>query len=240
MNSTTVINALKGTRVSSYTPEARRPILLSVVKSLYKLKSMDDEKDLKAMEITRVLESKLVNDFGYLTMEEVRIALEAGVCGDFETNTAINIGNICNWLKCYIRSDARTEAKRILENAKEPIKLVDPEVVRQKNLESARRGLANLVEVIKANNPEDIYYHFVIHAGRQAGIYNILRERGYMKNVSEATAREARMEVDVDNKRRALSGAMTAALSDSTARYHSALLKRWLTVMINAGKQIII
>lgn len=240
MNSTEVINALKGTRISLFSPETRRSLLLSIVKSLYKLKSMDDEKDLKATEISRVLDAKLMSDFGSLTMEEVKIALEAGVCGDFETNTAINIGNICNWLKCYIRCDARMEAKRILERSKEPIKVVDPEVLRQKNLESARRCLANLVEVIKENNPEDIYYHFVMHAGMQERIYNILRERGYMKNVSEDTIREARKEVDMDTKRRTLAGAMTETLSDSNARYHSALLKRWLTVMVNAGKQIVI
>lgn len=236
MNAERIKEALSGIKVSAYDTNERAVILTPVMKSLFLMKGMDGEKYISQLdEMTKMLNDRLAESFPTLTMDEVKLALEAGICGDFDVPTSISISNILGWLKAYRVCDARREAKASLTPPRESI---SPEETQRLNEAAQKRGLQKLQDVILSGDQEDIRYHFFQMAGRADGVYQLLIDHGYMKHLTDETLEAARQEVKGAFFANGMMG--LSDITDDNTRLHAAILKRYLTTMLNAGKRIVL
>lgn len=106
--------------------------LTAIIARLYSLKGMGekavilDDKTGKpskpSPEVLLAVEELTIEvnqKYPFLTMSEIKLALESGVKGELDDQPNILcVANYCRWLSIYRRSEARTEAKQLIENEK--------------------------------------------------------------------------------------------------------------------------
>ena len=103
--------ALNDNRIMTCKQEAIKSSLTVMVSSVFTMAGQEmKEKDLAA--IIREVSKDLQTRYKSLTLEEVKIALDNGVRGDYGQYMGINVVSINGWLKAYMNSDERKKAIR--------------------------------------------------------------------------------------------------------------------------------
>lgn len=101
--------------------------LTAIIARLYSLKAMGDKASIIENEVAKpshevlLAVNELLNEvnqkYSFLTLSEIKLALESGVKGELDDQpTYLTIANLCRWLSIYRWSEARTEAKQLVEN----------------------------------------------------------------------------------------------------------------------------
>ena len=120
---------LDGQRFSTLDEDKRYYGLLAIIGRLYSLKGMGDKSAsyengiatptpevlLAVDELTK----EIAQNYPYITMSEIKFALESGVKSNLDDQPNIlNIANYCRWLALYYKSASRLEAIQLIENRK--------------------------------------------------------------------------------------------------------------------------
>lgn len=93
--------------------------LRSYIDKIYQMKGMEQKGDRLNIE-TGTLENKLSHAYTHLTLAEVRLALEAGVTGEFkDVSTVPNVANFLSWVAFYNRCADRADALKVARSRKD-------------------------------------------------------------------------------------------------------------------------
>lgn len=113
MTQDSIIVALQGKALGAETLAGRENTLRGIIATVYQMKRQSISEEALDGEV-RSFEPRLAADFRHLTLQEVRIALEAGICGEYGTATVPNVANFLQWVAIYSRSAERASAKETL------------------------------------------------------------------------------------------------------------------------------
>ena len=129
------------------TPEVYNPLVV-LIAHLYLLRGQQVEAgDLRFQ--AGELEQELRSSYPWLSLEEVRIALDNGVKKKYGEYYGLNVITYLDWIKAYNESEARRKAKEEAERAKLPPPHVPtPEEVE----ENTRRGILALQSLWEADS----------------------------------------------------------------------------------------
>ena len=129
------------------TPEVYNPLVV-LIAHLYLLRGQQVEAgDLRFQ--AGELEQELRSSYPWLSLEEVRIALDNGVKKKYGEYYGLNVITYLDWIKAYNESEARRKAKEEAERAKLPPPHVPtPEEIEENN----RRGILALQSLWEADS----------------------------------------------------------------------------------------
>lgn len=122
--------------------------LVVMIAHLYTLRGQKPEAgDLKFQ--AAELEAEIRNSYSWLSLEEVRIALDNGVKKKYGEYYGLNVITYLDWIKAYNESEARRKAKEEAERAKLP----PPHVPTPEEIEeNTRRGILALQSLWEADS----------------------------------------------------------------------------------------
>lgn len=199
-----VYNMQNTARVGGLHIDQRKDALTAIVARLYSLRGQGGDPAALAAPLALAvseLEKEVAVKYPFMTLAEIRYALEEGVKGTWETEqtrfqggSGLNVANYCRWLRAYRDSAVRLEAAQAIQNGQrvtDPSRLIAPEDIARKNAEYQARTL----DLFK----QEIHDAGVIDAshldGRVANTYDDLRKSGAMplpgKDVIEAAMSRA-------------------------------------------------
>lgn len=161
-----------------------RSALSDMVERLYALKAIDYNKSAASL-IVDELEYTIAHSYPSLTIPELKIALEAGVSGEWRNiGSNISVASCIGWVRSYFTSDDRTGAREAIN-------------------EMNRRASSGIsLEEIMARNkkteleePDNAYQRYlaegrsITFAGYAAMVYDSLVKHGKMNPSEEARKR---------------------------------------------------
>lgn len=119
MTTQEIIAARAAKNVASLDTATRASALEGTLKKLYAMKgySLADAEAEVGIAVQE-LNTRLVIRWPYLTMGEVLLALEAGICGEYTSDKRLSVANYITWLNAYAKSDERREAMETLSRQK--------------------------------------------------------------------------------------------------------------------------
>lgn len=194
MTSQEILNAANGPAIGTFPELEQVQMLEAIIKSLYLLQHLDAERDEKRVKMSAaLLQSKITERCSYLTLGEIRLALESGVYGEFGKDTFLTPANFVKWVTAFTALPERAEAIR------EKMKNDRAEEKKYRNLlppadkaarDEAFRKTAPLAawEEFK----RDPFYYEIYAIGYGHAIYEALRSSGKMQQVTDKTLEEAK------------------------------------------------
>lgn len=103
-----IINARKGTRLKDLPYMDRKDAVKRIVLRLYSLKAESPSGHMDTVEkCAAELEERCAKAFPSCTVEELSLAMEAGVRGEWSKDTRIYPANLLMWLSCFATSEER-------------------------------------------------------------------------------------------------------------------------------------
>lgn len=198
-----IVSAIRtGEKVGAIGIDKRQAGLLAIIARLYSLKGMGasavvkgkDGKDYPTPDLQLAvteMEKEIALKYPFLTMEEVRYALESGVKGELDDQpTYLNVANYCRWLREYRNSAARLEATQAIANglaSSQPVAQLDAGTIAARNEVACKRAYAEMLSEVKATGRiSDSHVD-----GNCAGIYDWLRANGRMERPDAKTGQAA-------------------------------------------------
>lgn len=110
MNNEEIKEAMRCRTIGQTNMDERRTFISAAIRDCYAMKHQSIDDSTLSFE-TGKLEDKLSHTYPYLTCREVKLALEAGVCGELDgVGSVTNIANMINWIAAYARSSERSNA----------------------------------------------------------------------------------------------------------------------------------
>lgn len=150
--------------------------------------------NLKGMEIPNLdymvdeLEYKIAHSWPILTMPEIKLALEAGIQGEFKkVGSTISVANCIGWISEYFTCDERRAAREKIHY--------------QESLLPAKVSLTEVYEnnlKFELEGPQEAYDTFrregrtILFAGYAAALYDALLKHGKINPTAETRERAAR------------------------------------------------
>lgn len=141
-----IINARKGRRLKDLPFADRKDAVKRIVLRLYALKAENPTGHLDTIDkCTAELEERCAKAFPTCTVEELQLAMEAGLRGEWSKDTRIYPANLLMWLQSFatsqerltaIRDEEREEQRRLEYEAMNP----SPEEVARLNAEFSQNG----------------------------------------------------------------------------------------------------
>lgn len=178
--------------------ERRQAGLLAIIARLYSLKGMgshavvvgQDGKQYPSPDVqlaVNELDKEIAVKYPYMTMSEVRLALESGVKGELDDQpTILNVANYCRWLSLYRHSAARLEALQAVANGirvASHANLLDAGTIESRNEEATKKALEVMRLDVEVNGAID-----ASRSDRLCGIvYDYLRKCGQMEKPLQST-----------------------------------------------------
>lgn len=172
------------------------------IEDVYKMKNMRRDKEQIGAE-SRTLEQKLTTSYPHLTLAEVRLAMEAGVTGQFnDLSTVPNMANMIAWIAFYNRSSERAFAQQQYKGTRDIAQAIASRIEReQKASELNARALSEEPEKAYSTYLKEGRNGFVLPQYISEVVYPGLIRMGKMKNISKETLDKCRSYAEVQAKR---------------------------------------
>lgn len=185
--------------IASMEAKDRRDALDGILKNIYALKgfTVADKVQPEIDEAVARLEDKVVQRWPGMTIGEVNIALEAGVCGELGGNDRrLTIANYFGWLNAYVASPERRDAMNVISRRTAPASAqLEERPVGDRNDDAGRAGANALWDAYKRTGRVE-----TVTLGYPAMVYDWLHARGKVKptdeTVREAERQAARLRMD--------------------------------------------
>lgn len=227
METNAIINAMQSGegKVGAIGIDKRRAGLTAIIARLYSLKGManaaavkgQDGKDYLSPDVqlaVNELEKEISLRYPFLTMSEVRYALEAGVKGEFDSDpTFLNVANFCKWLRKYRNSLERVEALQAIANGMrvaEAAQQLPAGTIETRNAEAVRKALSEIEAEVRESGriaPSHL-------DGMCASVYDWLRAQGRMERPDPVTGQAAMDEAVKAVKAMKKNGRESVAVAD--------------------------
>ena len=246
MTSQEILNAASGPAIGTFPELEQVQMLEAIIKSLYLLQHLDAERDEKRVKMAAsLLQSKIMERCSYLTLGEIRLALESGVYGEFGKDTFLTPANFIKWVTAFTALPERAEAIR------EKMKNDRAEEKKYRNLlppadkaarDEAFRKTAPLAawEEFK----RDPFYYEIYAIGYGHALYEALRSSGKMLQVTEQTLEEAKRRATIRyNRVHNESDPFAKVVNDTQALGHyveTELVKLYFRSLYDRGQNLTI
>lgn len=187
-----IIAARSAAPIGTLEPKFTMQALDGILKIIYGMKGLTvaDGMQKEVDAIIGPIHDKLRTRYQFFTLGEVSIALEAGVCGEWNTDKRICIASILSWLAAYQKYDIRQEAiqeinKGVHRKIAPASALLPAADVARMNEDACIRGIKAAWAAFKEKGDMDIIFD-----GYAANLCDYLINRGKLKARDE-TVREA-------------------------------------------------
>lgn len=198
MTQDSIITALQGKALGAESLAQRENTLRGIIATVYQMKRMSLSEETLDGEV-RSFGPRLAADFRHLTLQEIRIALEAGICGEYGTATVPNVANFLQWVAIYNRSAERASAKETLTRRNASlaarVSTIDRAEIDRKNAEALRTSPHEAFEEYRREGRKAFrlpqYVARCVYDGARSLIndwWQSLTEKGPMKAAIEAEA----------------------------------------------------
>lgn len=194
-----IVNAInQGPKAGALDIDKRKAGLTAIIARLYSLKGMGnsavvkgpDGRDYPSPDVqlaVNELEKEIAFKYPFLTMSEIRLALESGVKGELDDQpTYLNVANYCRWLRLYRNGSDRLEALQAIENGKRlaaPAYQLDAGTVETRNEEAGARKYEELLAEVRETGAIGPAHSDMVCAM----VYNYLRKTGRMEKPVQST-----------------------------------------------------
>lgn len=179
------------------------------------------------------LERKISQRWPFLTLGEVMLALEAGVCGDYPGETRLAIANYIRWLGAYVASPERRTAleEAMAEKRREtrPEHILPAATRETLNARANREGALKAFRSFKESGDMGITLD-----GRAASIYDYLSDLGKIKVTPETWA-EAQRRASVSAGRKTFASLVSSGPAGADWSAKRYLLGRYFESLVNRG-----
>lgn len=246
MTSQEILNAASGPAIGTFPELEQVQMLEAIIKSLYLLQHLDAERDEKRVKMAAsLLQSKIMERCSYLTLGEIRLALESGVYGEFGKDTFLTPANFVKWITAFTALPERAEAIR------EKMKNDRAEEKKYRNLlppaDKAARD-----EVFRKKAPlaaweefkRDPFYYEIYAIGYGHALYEALRSSGKMLQVTDQTLEEAKRRATIRyNRVHNESDPFAKVVNDAQVFDHyveTELVKLYFRSLYDRGQNLII
>lgn len=201
----------------------RHDALEGILKRTYALKGYSVEGPI-VQEVEAILtetEPRISSRHSRLTLGEVALAWEAGVCGDFGADTRITIATLIAWTSKYSQLEERKEAIEELYQESRPSHLLPARDIEARNRDACRRWALSQWEHYKQHDDleKDLLDGFAVK------IYEYL-ESLHKVNPSEETQRAARLRAEKRLKEKGKVNALRLEVATQNA-YKAELLRMY-------------
>lgn len=246
MTSQEILNAASGPAIGTFPELEQVQMLEAIIKSLYLLQHLDAERDEQRVKMAAtLLQSKITERCSYLTLGEIRLALESGVYGEFGKDNFLTPANFVKWITAFIALPERAEAIR------EKMKNDRAEEKKYRNLlppadkaarDEAFRKTAPLAawEEFK----RDPFYYEIYAIGYGHALYEALRSSGKMQQVTPQTLDEAKRRATIRyNRVHNESDPFAKVVNDAQALGHyveTELVKLYFRSLYDRGQNLTI
>ena len=241
MTSQEILNAASGPAIGTFPELEQVQMLEAIIKSLYLLQHLDAERDEKRVKMAAtLLQSKIMERCSYLTLGEIRLALESGVYGEFGKDTFLTPANFVKWITAFIALPGRAETKNDRAEDKKYRNLLPP--ADKAARDEAFRKTAPLAawEEFK----RDPFYYEIYAIGYGHALYEALRSSGKMLQVTDQTLEEAKRRATIRyNRVHNESDPFAKVVNDAQALGHyveTELVKLYFRSLYDRGQNLTI
>lgn len=246
MTAKDILKAATGPTIGTLNVEEQTTLLTAIVEILYTLKHLDPAANRQRIALSAdVLRDKVAERFPYLTIGEVKLALESGVYGEFGKDTILTPANLVNWVIAFTKLPERAEALKDKQSsdrieARKTSSLLPP-------AEKAERD-----EAFRKNQPlvaweefkRDPFYWDIFAIGYGHALYEALRSSGKMQQVKNETLEEAKRRATIRyNRVHNESDPFAKVVNDAQALGHyveTELVKLYFRSLYDRGQELTI
>lgn len=109
-----VLTALKGESLSSKSPQEKRAIFEQIARSTLALSgyTIADNLEDMAEPISTILRNRIAERYPWLRVQEIELALQAGVMGEWTKTRVPTAANVGAWVESYVTCNARRDAQK--------------------------------------------------------------------------------------------------------------------------------
>lgn len=246
MTAKDILKAATGPTIGTLKVEEQTNLFTAIVEILYTLKHLDPSVNKQRIALSAdVLRDKVVERFPYLTIGEVKLALESGVYGEFGKDTILTPANLVNWVIAFTKLPERAEALKDKQSkdrieARKTSNLLPP--ADKAARDEAFRKTAPLAawEEFK----RDPFYYEIYAIGYGHALYEALRSSGKMLQVTDQTLEEAKRRATIRyNRVHNESDPFAKVVNDAQALGHyveTELVKLYFRSLYDRGQNLTI
>ena len=178
--------AMQGTPCGSILEEKRRATFRQIIERTFALRNYEPG-ETELDDTVAELDEKVGRAYRHLTPSEIRLALEAGIVGDYGGDKRPNAANILGWVSTYASGELRRSAIQSMTKTwnapkPEPLSFIERE---QRNEEAGRNGALRLFNEVLTTGTFEVGL-----TGYAAMVYDYLKGLGRI-HPSEETVRSA-------------------------------------------------
>ncbi len=174
-----ILNALKGSCLSSMSPAERRETFERISRSTLALSgyTIADGIEDMAKPIADILYNRVYERYPGLRDKEIELALQGGIMGEWTKTRVPTAANVGTWVEAYIKSDIHRDAmKQVAAKARSLNSGVSEELKAEMNDKARRDAALKAWEDFKTTGKLDIFLD-----GYAVMIYDYLANCGVLK-----------------------------------------------------------